>query len=123
MMNVAMNKLRRYKSWITSGGIALAIALWLASGHFGGDTISYQSGSDSAATATPRASVRTRQQVAEEITRNIVVNGRTAPARVVELDAETDGRVVSIGVERGDRHLQADPIRMTRIAILQSCDR
>ena len=31
------------------------------------------------------------------------MNGRTAPARTVELNAETDGRVVAIGVERGDR--------------------
>ncbi len=33
--------------------------------------------------------------------RTIIVNGRTAPARVVELSAETDGRIEHIGVERG----------------------
>jgi multidrug efflux system membrane fusion protein len=33
--------------------------------------------------------------------RTIVVNGQTAPARVVDLAAETDGRVEYIGVSRG----------------------
>jgi multidrug efflux system membrane fusion protein len=49
------------------------------------------------------ASVRVRRQLAEQVTRTITVNGRTAPARVVNLDAETDGRVVHVGVARGDR--------------------
>jgi multidrug efflux system membrane fusion protein len=44
-----------------------------------------------------------RRQAAEEVTRIVSVNGRTAPARTVELNAETDGRVESIGVERGQR--------------------
>jgi multidrug efflux system membrane fusion protein len=35
------------------------------------------------------------------VTRTIVVNGKTAPARIAELSAETDGRVVAIGAERG----------------------
>ena len=102
-MKVELNKLRRYKSWITSAGITIAIALWLASGHIGGGTKSYGSEQDSQVTAAPFASVRVRHQFAEEFTRNIVVNGRTAPARIVELNAETDGRVIGIGVERGDR--------------------
>ncbi|MDA1064103.1 MAG: efflux RND transporter periplasmic adaptor subunit, partial [Proteobacteria bacterium] len=45
--------------------------------------------------------VRVRTLLAEEVTRTIVVNGKTAPARVTELSAETDGRVVAIGAERG----------------------
>ena len=60
--------------------------------------------------ATTQAAVRVRQQVAEEVTRSITVNGRTAPARVVDLNAETDGRVTSIGAERGDRFDAGDVI-------------
>jgi len=97
------NKLSRYKSWITSGAISIAIALWLVSGSFGGGTKTEQPDANPAAESTARASVRIRQQVAEEVTRNIVVNGRTAPARIVELNAETDGRVRIVGVARGDR--------------------
>ena len=103
MIKVELNRLHRYKSWITSAGITIAIALWLASGHIGGGTKSYGSELDSAVTTAPLASVRVRHQLAEEVTRNIVVNGRTAPARIVDLNAETDGRVVEIGVDRGDR--------------------
>jgi len=103
MMKVELNKLRRYKSWITSAGITIAIALWLASGHIGGGTKSYSSEQNPQVTTSPLASVRVRHQIAEEFTRKIIVNGRTAPARIVELNAETDGRVVGVGVERGDR--------------------
>ncbi len=110
MMKVELSKLRRYKSWITSAGITIAIALWLASGQMGGGTKSYGSEQNPQVTTTPRASVRVRHQFAEEFTRNIIVNGRTAPARIVELNAETDGRVVGVGVERGDRFDAGDVI-------------
>jgi multidrug efflux system membrane fusion protein len=110
MIKVELNKLRRYKSWITSAGITIAIALWLASGHMEGGTKSYGSEQDSQATTAPFASVRVRHQIAEEFTRNIIVNGRTAPARIVELNAETDGRVIGVGVERGDRFDAGDVI-------------
>jgi multidrug efflux system membrane fusion protein len=95
--------LKQYKSWLTSAAIAAGISLWLASGYFGDD----QTVAADTSTTTPvpqqRESVRVRQQAAEEVTRIITVNGRTAPARIVDLNAETDGRVVVVGVERGER--------------------
>jgi len=109
-MKVELNKFRRYKSWITSASMAIAIAVWLASGHIGGGTKSYGSEQNPQVTTAPRASVRVRHQIAEEFTLNIIVNGRTAPARIVELNAETDGRVVGVGVERGDRFDTGDVI-------------
>ncbi|MCH8072156.1 MAG: efflux RND transporter periplasmic adaptor subunit [Proteobacteria bacterium] len=109
-MKLELNKLRPYKSWLTSAGITIAIALWLASGHIGGGTKSYDSEQNPNVASAPRTSVRVRHQTAVEVTRNITVNGRTAPARIVELNAETDGRVVSIGVERGDRFDAGDVI-------------
>lgn len=110
MLNFELNKWRRYKSWITSAGITIAIALWLASGHIGGGTKTYGSEQNPNVASAPRTSVRVRHQSAVEVTRNITVNGRTAPSRIVELNAETDGRVVSIGVERGDRFDAGDVI-------------
>jgi multidrug efflux system membrane fusion protein len=109
-MRVEISKLSRYKSWITSAGITIAIALWLASGHVGGGNKSYETEQNPQTSAAPLASVRVRHQIAEEVTRNIIVNGRTAPARVVELNAETDGRVMSIGTDRGDRFDAGDVI-------------
>ena len=102
--------LNKYKSWLISAAITLAIAMWLVSGQVGN--------ADGNANVTPVASqqseirpnVRVRRQTAEEVTRIITVNGRTAPARVVDINAETDGRVVSVGRERGDRLDRGDVI-------------
>jgi membrane fusion protein, multidrug efflux system len=96
-------KSNRYKSWLISGGISVGIGLWLISGKF----VNSDEGDDVPAELTTpseiRTSVRVRSQTAEEVTRTITVNGNTAPARTVELNAETDGRVVSTGIARGDR--------------------
>jgi membrane fusion protein, multidrug efflux system len=94
--------LEKHRSWFYSGGIAVLITLWLLSGTLGGDE-------DENTAAGPAVSefkvqhskVRVRTQSAEEIVRTIVVNGQTAPARIVQLSAETDGRVEYTGAERG----------------------
>lgn len=99
-------RLGEYRSWIYSAGIALLVTLWVASGQFGGAD-GEPAAEDAAALAEtgPAAArhnrVRVRTQVAEEVLRTISVNGETAPSRVVTLAAETDGRVVAIGAERG----------------------
>ena len=103
MAKFSFNRLRRYKSWLTSAGIAGGIAIWLASGQFGTADEPVQDEVAKAEATAPRAGVRVRRQMAEEVTRNIIVNGRTAPARIVELNAETDGRVVNVGTDRGER--------------------
>lgn len=97
-----MRNLEKYRSWFYSAGIAVLVTVWLLSGQFSDDDTSAQS--DAAVAQSENSSqgkVRVRTQIAEEVTRTIVVNGKTAPARVVELSAETDGRITSIGAERG----------------------
>ncbi|NIV17546.1 MAG: efflux RND transporter periplasmic adaptor subunit [Woeseiaceae bacterium] len=93
---------KKHRSWLYSASIAVLITAWILSGQIGADE---SDGGDNATTVAAveplDASVRVRTQSAEEITRTIVVNGKTAPARIVELSAETDGRVVAIGAERG----------------------
>ena len=97
---MALGKLKRYKSWFLSGGIIAVVALWLLSGQIGS---SDQTGETAGATPVPAArdAVRVRTQSAEEVMRTVVVNGKTAPARIVNLAAETDGRVEYVGAERG----------------------
>ncbi len=96
--------LKTYRSWIISLGIALLIVLWLASGALGPsgnpDDERAIAAADTA-NADARGSVRVRTQSAEEVRRTILVNGETAPARIVRLAAETDGRVTATGAERG----------------------
>lgn len=103
-------KFNRYRSWLISASIILFVSAWLASGHF-------QRGheEETAATTPTRdqdrhQSVRVRTQAAEKVMRTIVVNGKTAPARMVELAAETDGRVELIGAERGAQLRSGDLI-------------
>ena len=96
MQNPSFN---RFRSWYVSGGIVLLIALWLVSGQF--QTEEQEAAEPATAEAAARSAVRVRTQTAEEVMRTIVVNGKTAPARIANLAAETDGRVVHIGAERG----------------------
>lgn len=95
------SKISQYKSWFLSGAIIIVVALWLISGSLGDDKQEQVSVSDSAATTAAKNAVRVRSQSAELVQRTITVNGKTAPARVVNLAAETDGRIDSIGAARG----------------------
>lgn len=106
-----LGKFEKNKSWLMSAGIAIAIGAWLLSGQLDGHMEeSGEASGMSAANEELRTSVRVRYQVAEEVTRTITVNGKTAPARIVELNAETDGRIVAIGMERGERLDRGDVI-------------
>ena len=95
-------KLNKHRSWLYSAGIALLVTVWLLSGllrdEAPAETATPQA---QAAAESPHGKVRVRTQAAEEILRTIVVNGNTAPARIVELSAETDGRVMTTDADRG----------------------
>lgn len=99
-----LGKLEKYKSWLLSAGIAVGISIWLLSGSLEREMAAEAViATDSPPAEAMLTSVRVRSVTAEEVTRTISVNGNTAPARIVELDAETDGRVIAIGIERGER--------------------
>jgi len=97
-----VNIAKEHRSWVYSAGIATLITLWLLSGQIGsGKPDSDDKAAQATAIETPHSKVRVRTQTAEEIVRTITVNGKTAPARIVELSAETDGRVEFVGAQRG----------------------
>lgn len=100
---MALGNLKRYKSWFLSAGIIAVVTLWLLSGQLAGndDTREVTDVTTETAVAAASDAVRVRTQSAEEVMRTIVVNGKTAPARIVSLAAETDGRVEHVGAERG----------------------
>ena len=91
----------RHKSWLVSAGIIVAVALWLASGQFGANGEDTDLSEAAPVSAAAKTGVRVRTQSAEQIMRMIVVNGKTAPARIAQLSAETDGRVEYVGADRG----------------------
>lgn len=86
------------RPWIVAVALAVAVVAWMASGR--------QSAQSPAAGKPERAEralqqVQVRLQQAEPVERRITLYGRTAPARSVELKAETRGRVTAIGAPRG----------------------
>ena len=93
--------LNEHRSWLMSAGIAVLVATWLLSGQLGGEPSEAPVTDISPIARATQSSVRVRTQSAEEIMRTIVVNGKTAPARIVDLAAETDGRIEFVGVKRG----------------------
>ena len=94
------DNIKRYKSWFVSAGIVVLVTLWIASGSLG-NSEEGDAASDATVAAPSKNGVRVRTQSAEEVMRTIVVNGKTAPARIAQLSAETDGRIEFIGAERG----------------------
>ena len=95
-----LGKFEQHRSWIYSAGIAVLVAAWLLSSQIGTDKAPAPT-VVAAAASQSHGKVRVRTQAAEQVTRTIIVNGKTAPARITALSAETDGRVVRIGAERG----------------------
>ena len=81
-------------------GLAILVSLWLLSGLFGKKAAETDSAASTESTAGTM-SVQIQSQVAEPVTRNMSIYGRTAPVRQVELKAETSGRVATLGVARG----------------------
>lgn len=107
------------KSYVIAGFLAVGLAGWLLSGQVGGDEPDGNQVGEVEPSVTadeaPSMSVRVRDLVAETIEREIVINGRTAAARSVEIRAETNGRVVEIEasegafVDAGDVLVRLDP--------------
>lgn len=103
------------RPWLIAVGLALLVTAWLASGWPGGKASSH-SVTDEAGTSQPAATpavtarVQTRVQQAEPVTRTISVYGRTAPARTVDIKAETSGRVTGLGIARGEPATAGQPL-------------
>lgn len=88
-----------HPAWLATA-LGVAVILWLASGMLGGE--SAKSGDTK---AKPDADKLVRVQVrishAEQVTREAVVSGVTAPVRSVTLRAETAGQVEQVVAKRG----------------------
>lgn len=93
------NLYKKHQSLSYALTIFILLAGWLASGYLRSDEQMPQ-----AVTATSRSlvqKVRVRVPEIKRISQEIVLNGRTEPARAVTLRAEVEGRVVALGATRG----------------------
>lgn len=102
-----MPRLRR--SHITALVVSAALGLWMLSGSL--------TGGDPPTSAEPIATVEeplTRVRVADleptTIAQEVIVSGRTEPARAVTLRAEIDARVVAVPVAKGARVAAGDAL-------------
>lgn len=95
------------RPWMIAVALTAFVVLWLVSG-----LLRPAGPAASPVTAAPagqeRVRVQTRIQQAEPVARFISVYGRTAPARMVELKAETNGRVAGLGIPRGSKARTGD---------------
>jgi len=99
---MSIGKTLAAKPWILALGIIAIVVIWMFTGtakrNDSDATVSSRTATDS---ETIQPAVQARIQHAEPIMRYINVYGRTAPARTIDIKAETNGRIVAIGAERG----------------------
>lgn len=103
-------------NYFWTGVICVALVGWIGSryvGPYATDPITagpdaataaagpVAAGGTAAVAQPPRMRVQVRDSQAAPVVREIVLNGRSAPARSVEMRAEVTGRVIELPVERG----------------------
>src|SRR5690606_27828421 len=125
------------KSGLMAAGLAAAVVIWMLTGLVGtgapsagpreavaADAASVPARAESAppgaaadgraaAPAPPAVAVTVAVSKATRVAREVVVSGRTEPSRTVEIKAETEGRIVELGADRGS--LVAAGERIARI--------
>ena len=88
----------RRNSILLAAAIAVALTVWILSGLGNGLPVPGDRNTDARDAAV---SVTVRRSFATDTQRMITASARTEPDRVVELKAETQGRIVAINAERG----------------------
>lgn len=109
-------------SWLAAAGVTLVLVLWMASGLLRGNDESGDTAADEpGAAALMRVEVLRAEPQFEQ--RSIELRGEVAAARVVNVRAETSGRVIELAATRGARVQAADVLGQldlgTREALLR----
>ena len=108
-MNIKENITKR--PWILAVAAFLVVAAWMGSGLLSEHEIKGQTSQiSSPGEGGDNLRVQIETLHAEPVTRMVSVYGRTAPARTVDLSAETEGRVVAVEASRGKRVAAGQPI-------------
>jgi len=99
------------KPWMLAIFVFALLAVWMGSGMFESQEFTDEASQVQAASNTGGPiSVQVEILIAEPVARVVSVYGRTAPARQVEIAAETEGRVEIINAQRGLRLNKGQPI-------------
>ena len=102
--------LKRRRSLLVALAIAAGVSAWVWSGDHAGSSSPPPSQEASAMQRQRDLEVRVAELRSQPVSRTVVINGRTEPARAVTLRAEIDGRIVAIGAERGARVAEGDEV-------------
>ena len=90
------------KPWILALAIIVLVAAWMFTGTANHEAPEATKTARSTADNEPSLrAVQAQVQHAQPIMRYINVYGRSAPARTIDIKAETNGRVTAIGADRG----------------------
>ena len=89
------------KPYLLAGSLTLVIAIWLLSGYWFGTPQASMPTAVSAQTMPEPMLVQVRDQRAEPVMREIVIQGQVEANRSVTLRAQTAGRIEELLVERG----------------------
>jgi multidrug efflux system membrane fusion protein len=99
---MSIGKTLATRPWIAALLIIAVIAAWMSSGMINNEAPGSTDKSVNLPADEPALrSVQIRTQLAQPVNRYINVYGRSAPARAVDIKAETNGRVEAIGIDRG----------------------
>lgn len=100
-MDSKQNSTQRKLPVLVSIGIVVTVSIWMLSGMGSEPAADSTAPVQDSGQATGLPKVRVATFNASEISREVLVSGRTGPDRRVELRAEAEGRVSRILVQRG----------------------
>lgn len=109
---------RRIKApHLIAAGILAVVLAWMISGQFksGDDAGVEDSAAATGSTESDLTQVQVETIVADRMTRELVLQGRSEPAREATLAAETEGRIVETVALRGDMLEKGDVIARIEI--------
>ena len=95
------------RTWAIAGTIIVVVTLWMLTGLFHGKPGS-ASAEATQSEAKARFKVEAQEQTAQDITREIVINGDTAPDQVINIASQVEGQVIAIGARKGARVRQGE---------------
>lgn len=98
-MSGLLTKIRRQPAWIALA-IFVLLCLWIASGSLSADT---SAENENKPKDIPIPKVRVSRMHADQVSREIILYGRTEPDRMSTLRAEVKGQVTNIYVREGER--------------------
>lgn len=105
--------MRINRSILLATVIAIGSVAWILSGQFASGSRTDGEVTEPGKTTAPvaeMASVRFVESVAEPYRSAVIISGRTAPVRQIELKAQIQGKVVELSAKDGDQVKKGDPI-------------